>query len=459
MQVPRMTNNKRLLGLLCGLFICSSVMAQKAAYNPYSQLGIGLPIYNPITGMASMGGGYNAIRSNHYVNYLNPASYTSFSLMQFQFGFEVQSLSATRQDLTRKADLAFFNQIALGLPVLKDKKGNQRFGMAFGFVPHTNVGYSFSETERFNNPDTIEVMYTYEGNGGVDKFFLGFGGNPVKGLNIGFNTYFYLGNIDKSKTSYFPSSFQSTNIQSITNSRIADFGFDFGAQYVVNFKDNSDPNISKEDRPTKYRLTLGATYVLGKKMAARNTVVARYFAGNLADQFYDQDTIAARQKVSIQFPSSFGGGISFGQPEYWQLNADFNSTLWSQFRYANQAAEPLFGNSYNISLGGEIKPNTKNQKSLFSQMTYRIGGRYGQSFLRPGGLPFQEAAVSMGLGIPILTNDSYKLKGKALAASLNIGLEYGMTMPSSSLYTREQMVRVVFSFNLRNKWFDTYKYQ
>lgn len=458
MQIPRMTNNKRLLGLIFGLFIFTSAVAQKAAYNPYTQLGIGLPVYNPVTAMTSIGGGYNAIRSNLYINYLNPASYTSDSLMHFQFGFEVQSLSATRGGNTRKADLAFFNQLSLQLPIWKDKHHIQRLGMAFGYAPHTNVGYSFSDNERFiNSPDTVDVTYTYEGSGGVDRFFVGFGGQPARGLNIGFNTYFYLGNIDKTKTSYFPSSFQSTNIQSITNTRIADFGFDFGAQYVVSFKDNSDLKILKKDRKDKFRLTFGATYALGKKMAAKNTVVARYFAGSLADQFYDQDTLAAKQKVKLQFPSSFGAGISFGQPDLWQINADFNATMWSQFRYANGTSEPLFGNSYNVSLGGEIKPNGKNTKSLFNQMTYRIGGRYGQSFLRPGGLPFQEAAISFGLGIPIFKNDL--IPNRKISSSLNVGLEYGVTMPGSSIYTKEQMVRVVFSFNLRNRWFETYKYR
>lgn len=432
-----------LIGLVCALFPLTSAVAQKGAFNPYSQLGIGLPAFNPVVPLASMGGGYNAIAGTSYINYLNPASYSSYDHVLFQFGMETQSLTATRNGNERKANLAFFNQLALGLPIIKN-----RLGMSFGYTPYTDVGYTFNSSERLiNNPDTVNVNYEYEGKGGVDRFHLGFGGNPVKGWSIGFNTYFYLGNIDKVKTSYFPSGFGSSNIQSVTNTRIADFGFDFGTQYAINFKD--------KELKDKYRLTFGATYTLGKKMAARNTAVARYFTGTLADQFYQQDTIAARQKVKLQFPHAFGAGVSFGQPDYWQINADFNSTLWSGFRYPNGSSEPLFGNSYRVTLGGEIRPGGKAQKNIFNRMTYRAGGRYGESFLRPGGNAFKEIGVSVGLGIPIIYND---LMDKKLASSINIGLEYGLSVPGSTNYTREQMIRFVLAFNIKTKWFRTYKF-
>jgi len=439
MQKPRTNSKIGLIGLVCVLFPFASAVAQLGAFNPYSQLGIGLPVYNPITPLAGMGGGYNAISNRQYINFYNPASYTSLDNATFQFGLESQFLTATRGSDRRTANLASFNQLAIGLPIIKD-----RLGMSFGYTPYTNVGYSFSSNERLINlPDTVDVTYQYEGKGGTDRFHLGFGGSPVKGLSIGFNAYFYLGNLDRTKTSFFPSNFGSTNVQSITNTRIADFGFDFGAMYSADIK-------------KKYRLTLGGTYTLGKTMAAKNTAVARYFNGTLSDQFYDQDTIAAKQKVKLQFPHAFGAGISFGQPDFWLLQADFNMTMWSQFRYANNVPEPLFGNSYRVSLGGEIKPNGKNQKSIFNRITYRLGGRYGESFLRPG-TSFQEIGLSFGLGIPILFNDVDPRERK-LTSSLNVALEYGVSTPQNSAYTREQMVRLVFSFNLRAKWFKTYKF-
>lgn len=456
MRIPRMTNKTRFVVLILGFFTGTSAVAQQV-FNPYTQLGIGLPVYNPIAAASSMGGGYNALRGNKYINFLNPASYSSYEYMQFQFGFETQSVTATKMGNTRKANPTFFNQLAIGLPIWKNK-----IGMVLGYTPYTDIGYKFSNTGPITTHDTtVNATYTYEGKGGVDRFMLGFGGNPVKGLSIGFNTYFYLGNIDRSKTSYFPSSFGSYNIQSLSNIRIADFGFDFGAQYVINFKDNRDSVVNLRQRKDRFRLTFGGTYTLGKAMSARNTSVARYFAGDLVDQFYNQDTIAARERVKIQFPTAFGAGISFGQPDYWLITADFNMTLWSQFRYANHTAEPLYGNSYYTTLGGEITPRSKNPKRILGNLTYRIGGRYGQSMLRPGGQPFQETAVSFGLGIPILINDAYgdRVKNQKLYSSFNVGIEYGMTTPKSTLYTKEQMIRLVFSFNIRNKWFNTYKFQ
>lgn len=451
MQIPRTNSKIGLLGLLSVLFPFAAALAQtgaSGAFNPYSQLGIGLPIANPITPISSIGGGYNAIRSNSYINFYNPASYSSYDNVLFQFGFETQSVTAERNGANRRANLGYFNQIALGIPILKD-----RLGLSFGYAPHTNVGYTFSNNGRIiQDPDTVDVQYEYSGKGGTDRFHLGFGGTPVKGWSIGFNTYFYLGNIEKIKTSYFPSDFGSSNIQAITNTRIADFGFDFGTQYAIDFKRFDKAQNKKVDR---YRLTLGATYTLGKSMNARNTSVARYFTGTLADQYYDEDTTAERQRVKLQFPHGFGAGVSFGQPGIWLLNADFNMNLWSGFRYPDGNTEPLFGDSYRASFGGEVRPGGKNKKNIFNRMTYRLGGHYGQSFLKPGGLAYQEVGAGIGLGIPILSNDLLERK---IESSINVGLEYAMMLPGSSLYTREHTIRFVLSFNLKAKWFRPYKF-
>ncbi|MCG9909957.1 MAG: hypothetical protein MH137_01535 [Flavobacteriales bacterium] len=428
-----------LLALSAVLFSAVQAAAQSGTFNPYSQLGIGTPVSNPVVPLASMGGGFNAMRADDYINFYNPASYSAFNATQLQFGFETISITGTRGSQRRRADLAYFNQISIAVPLLKD-----RVGMAFGYTPYSNVGYKFGTTEQIiNDTDTLDVNYSYEGKGGTDRVFIGFGGSPVKGLSIGFNTYFYIGNIETLKTSFFPDGFQSTNVQQISGTRIADFGFDFGAQYVVDLND-------------KLKLTLGGTYALGKNMNARRSVYARYFTGELVDNYYSEDTIMQRQKVKLRFPSSFGGGVSLGRKGFWSINADFNMNMWSSFRYANSQPEPLFGNAYRVSLGGEIKPNGKNQKNIFNKLTYRLGARYGNSYLLAGGKPFQEIGISFGLGIPVLSN---ALIDRKLLSNFNVGMEYGMAIPNGTAYTREQTVRFVFAFNLKDNWFRTYKYK
>lgn len=439
-----MQKNSRLIhkGLLSiGLLLLGilSARSQQGTFNPYSQLGVGLPVANPVVALASMGGGYHAVRTNSYINFYNPASYSAFDNVQLQFGFETQSLTGKRNDQFRRANLAFFNQIALGIPILKE-----RLGMCFGYQPFSNVGYKFGTSEQLiAEPDTVDIRYSYEGRGGTDRVFLGFGGRPVKGLSIGFNAYFYIGNIESLKTSFFPGGFGSSNVQKVSGLRMADFGVDFGAQYELAVK-------------KKYRFTLGATYALGKNMAAKRTAYARYFTGELFDQFYAQDTLAQKQKVKLRLPSSFGAGVSFGQPNFWMINADFSMNRWSEFRYPEETVENLFGDSWRISAGGEIIPDAKKTKNILNRISYRLGARYGNSFLRAGGEPFKEIGISFGLGIPILSNALIERK---LLSSLNVGFEYANSLPPSNAFTREQMFRVVFSFNLKDNWFRTYKFK
>lgn len=438
MQKTRQTSKYGLFTAL-SFFFGGLSFGQLGTFNPYSQLGVGLPVANPVVALASMGGGYNGIRTNNFINFYNAASYSAYDNVQLQFGFETQFLTGRRNDQFRRANLAFFNQIALGIPILKE-----RIGMTFGYQPFTNVGYKFGTTDQIiAEPDTVDIRYTYEGRGGTDRVFLGFGGRPVKGLSIGFNAYMYIGNIESLKTSYFPAGFGSSNVQKIIGLRIADFGMDFGAQYEVPIKQ-------------KYRLTLGATYALGKEMAARRTGFTRYFTGELFDQFYAQDTLFQRQKVKLRLPSSFGGGMSFGVPGFWMVNADFSMNRWSEFRYPQETPEILFGDNWRVSAGAEITPDAKNQKNILNRVSYRLGARYGNSFLRAGGEPFKEIGISFGFGIPILSNALIERK---LLSNLNIGIEYVNSLPPSPAFTREQMFRLVFSFNLKDNWFRTYKFK
>ena len=66
-----------------------------------------------------------------------------------------------------------FDYLGLNVPMGK-------FGMGFGVIPHSSVGYNL---ESRNNIDSLE--YKYSGNGGVNKVFLGFGYLISENLSIG----------------------------------------------------------------------------------------------------------------------------------------------------------------------------------------------------------------------------------------------------------------------------------
>src|SRR5690606_1047248 len=116
---------------------------------------------------------------------------------------------------------------SLGVPL------GEKFGMAFGLYPLSNLGYDIQ------NPDTLDdfgaINYLYRGSGGVSSFFGGLAWEPIKGLSIGVNMSYLFGTQNRS-TSVEYDSIGFFNTRFLTTTRIRNIIFDYGVQYTARFK-------------------------------------------------------------------------------------------------------------------------------------------------------------------------------------------------------------------------------
>ena len=239
-------------------------------FNPFSRYGLGEIENKGFTQMIGMGRAFTSFENDDrdtlnpiFINAGNPASYASLRLTVFEAGgkSEFNFLRASEQNDFR--NVSYLNYISLGFPVGK------KTGMCFGITPFSSVGYKIADT---NVVDGVgKVASIYEGNGGLNQAYLGFGYRPfaqkfgkfmrshqydslrksgnwdrirqkrivnsiLSSLSFGSNAYVVFGDLNNKVSVVYPSG-NYFNTRRIRNTRITDFYFSFGA--LISFRIDS----------------------------------------------------------------------------------------------------------------------------------------------------------------------------------------------------------------------------
>ena len=162
------------------------IYADNGSNSPYSRYGVGLLSDQSLGVNRQMGGLGYGLRSNKYINILNPASFSEADTltMLFEAGFSLQNVNFKEGSKRINAKNASFDYIAVEFRVCKN------LGMSAGFLPYSTVGYSFSNTA--NAGTNEESINSYNGTGGIYQPFIGLGWKPFKGVSVGvMGSYIY----------------------------------------------------------------------------------------------------------------------------------------------------------------------------------------------------------------------------------------------------------------------------
>ena len=251
--------------------------AQNITNSIYSRYGYGTEVFKGFAQNIALGGTGVAQKGPWHLNYNNPASIAALRLTAFNAGMSgnySQQLNTT-DTISNKS--GSFGYLAMGFPVTK------WWGLSFGILPYTGVGYKVTDTTKFNNQ---KVENTYRGSGGLNKLYLANGFNPFKifndslmpGFAIGVSTEFNFGNITNEEYKSFIGSDTSyyLNILNNTYNNYKGFSFLLGLQHTLNINDET-------------KLTLGFSYGLKGKMNNNKELTStRYFNTNLASSLVER---------------------------------------------------------------------------------------------------------------------------------------------------------------------------
>ena len=94
---------KKIVFILLFVAFVLEIGAQNTVSSPYSKYGIGDDVNFTNTINASMGGIYNGLRRNNFVNYRNPASFSAIDTQSFVFDIGFYSNNVFLRSNTAKS--------------------------------------------------------------------------------------------------------------------------------------------------------------------------------------------------------------------------------------------------------------------------------------------------------------------------------------------------------------------
>jgi hypothetical protein len=454
--------------LLLAMFVFGTfaLSAQVSSLSPYSRFAIGTLVQEGTSTQMGMGGVSSALANFSSINYQNPASYAFMLKSGMHVGARGEFLTLSNTTQSEKLSLSTLNHIGLNF-----KRQGGKTGFALGLAPFSTSGYSITDTQQIENIGNVD--YSYDGEGGVNRAYFGFGRIIVlstdKGLldkslapdstassnliSIGANLNYYFGSLKQTRRVVFDdASYLHTRITAKT--AVSDVDFNFGVLGQFNLKNTYS---SAGERIKKTDLYVGLTYSIGNDLNAKFNELTESITYVSAFELV-VDTISQfdASNASIAIPQKITAGIGLrhetrkGRTLEFQL--DYKTQDWSQFSGDDSPVieTAVLAKAQSFHLGFEFTPLSPSKDPNFIQsINYRLGVRYADTYLKINNQQISERAISAGLTIPLRRSQS--------ASRIIFGTEFGQRGTTDASLIHEQFVNVYVGLSLSphvfNNWF------
>jgi hypothetical protein len=419
-------------GLLCGigLFLCSAANAVAQITNfgsPYSRFGMGE--YQPLTGAAyqAMGGMHAALSHPQLINSENPAALAKSALTRFEISTQARFsyLQTTTSSLLKSnINLA---QVALAIPVGKS------FGTALSFSPLSQTNYDV-KGDGLVDPGGGQLPYVlteyYTGRGGFNRLSWGWGWQVRPSLRAGYALNLLFGQSIREFRRVFPDSVQSFNVRIQDQWSVNDLYHQVGLQW--------QPVVKPE--------AWSGTWGLGLRLPARlnlrqNLLGERYtlIAGTvrIRDTVYQMPELQGKMEWPLQVSLGYWGE----KPGKWGWGTELQWEAlsgWKAMGSPDSLQDRLV-----FRMGTFVVPNPNAAGRPLQHAVYRAGFRYSPGALRLRQTSIPEAALSLGMGLPL----------RRSASMLQFSLEAGQWGLLKEGLMREHFLRLYLSVNLNDRWF------
>lgn len=412
--------------------IILSIFAQAQSintYSPYSRYGIGQIPTRGFAATKAMGGVSQAVRNACGINYLNPASYTAQDTMSFilDFGFEAGATKYELQEQSFRNGFGGIHHVAISFPITK------WWGASMGLVPYSQVGYQIKhyETDPIILSTIGRVTYYNQGTGGINQAFIGNAFKPIKNLSVGFNLYYYFGDLNYTSKEVFPSNMSGYNNIAVKNNIIVkDIALSFGAQYnvIINKKDNTF-------------LTLGATIDSKTNIKAKQKYLSIWDYKSYTDTINFSD----RNYGHITFPRNLSVGLAYCTKSKLFTSLEYSTQDWTNTSIFNEVQPLTKSQTYRFGL--EYVPNPYDLKNYFKKVSYRFGSHFSNTYFKINDHQINEFGLSAGFGFPFRNNTKF-----------NVSYEYGIRGTTSNGLVKETYGILSFSLSFYDFWFIKRRY-
>lgn len=424
-------------------------ISQKLNNSPYTRYGLGEISEQTSAAYFGMNSTSVALSEFNHLNISNPASYSG--LIQYKPIFDVGIYSKTQSLRTEtsssnQSTIALRN-FTLGLPL------GTKTGIAFGLTPYSTVGYNINS---FSVIDGDSVRFNYEGQGGINRVFLGGGrelinkGDSLK-ISVGANFSYLFGTIDNSRSVIYAN-------PTFSNSRVSDFktvagaNVDLGVQY--------SQKLNK-----KLNLQVGLNYTLNNQL----NVTKDFYAYNFKFSTFNivetpKDTIEVREGVEgkLSIPSGIKLGAALTFDEKLTVAIQLEQKNWNNFNEVYDGLEEEaseLNKSSKVALGLSYTPtpmkdwNSKS-RSIFQKSTYRLGLKMANTNISVNDQEIKDYGMSFGISMPLLSSRSF--------SSVDLGIDLGKLGTTENNLIEDNYFKVYLGFSLSpsnyDRWFRKRKY-
>jgi hypothetical protein len=431
--------------LLILTVLALQVSAQEGTASPYSFYGIGSLKFKGTVENRSMGG-LSIHTDSIHVNLRNPASFTGNNLkgyneetrpVKFTVGGQYSSTNLQTADASDRVKTTTFDYLALSVPMGK-------FGLGFGLIPYTSVGYKLESNRIVNSEEVLGSRF--RGEGGVNKVFVALAYQITKELSVGLDANYNFGKITNSYVDLvYDNDGALIDYQSreTNESDLSGLNFNLGVSYkrMVNeelelvsgftFSPQSDIT-SRNERSFATILTLNS---------GQEVVVNEIVADLRSQGLYKTD-------LTLPMRTSLGAGI--GKPRKWFVGAEYTFLKTSDFsnRLLSENQGATFEDAGTFALGGFYIPKYNSFGKYWKRVVYRAGVRYENTGLKIQEQSINDFGISFGVGLPM---------GKGIS-NVNLGFEFGQRGTTDQNLVKENYFNFQLSLSLNDRWFIKRKY-
>ena len=422
-----MIRYKRLINT-CFLVLCATMMfAQSGSNSPYTRYGYGQLSDQSFGNSKAMGGLSYGLRDGFQINASNPASYSAVDSLTFLFdaGMSLQNANFKEGAVQTNAKNSTVDYIAMQFRLFEG------MGFSAGFLPYSIVGYNMSQTYELGTDglgNSIQVLDTYTGTGGLQQVYAGVGYKVFKNLSLGVNFSYLFGEISHSIATSFNNSnaFSSVRTDKIT---VSDYKLDFGMQFSQKLGE-------------KHVVNLGAVYSLGHDLNSTGyKYLETYSMSNSSLQSQSVDTL----QNAFSLPHTFGVGFTYVYDKRLTVGLDYTQQKWADINFFNK--QGAFTDRSKLSFGAEFVPK-RNSKNYFNRIRYRLGAYYSDPYAKVNeNEGAREYGASFGFGFPIFRSNSI----------LNISGQYINVKPKVAGMLEENYLKINVGLTFNERWFMKWK--
>jgi hypothetical protein len=423
----------------------TGLMAQTTATtsSPYSKYGLGLLSPLSLPQNAAMGGiaaATNNINGYNSVNPLNPASYATLRYTAIDIGISTDNTTLSKTGAASQSNSNFrLSHVTFGIPI------SAHSGASFGLLPYSELGYKYTQTlsrgyGTSSPADTNLTNNVYSGEGGLSKFYIGYGIGIGKHVTVGANASYIFGSLKQYSATEFPSLYGAFNSRQETNNYVSGLNYDLGIQYTIDLADDS-------------HLTFGYSGSLATKLNTQTSFVVSQYQKDFTtgDESNATDTVVNKQTLfgKIQLPHINHFGVSYQVDRKFLIGADYNTGNWSSLTI-NGASQGL-QNTTGLNIGGQFNPNSNSVHSYWALVDYRLGTHIEKTYAVVNGQSINQYGVTFGLGLPLARNGSSFYK-------VNLSADVGKRGTLNNALVKESYFNFHLSFTLNDKWFTKYTF-